>query len=165
MSDIGMMADSGDLLEYTSSYMTMARVWVSGTPKAQPRPKAFARVINGEPTARVYDPGTAEGWKGSIALACRKDGPPFDCPIELEGVFWFPRPKALLRKKDPVGPIPHTKKPDLDNLVKAVKDCMTDLGWWRDDSLVVSSRFLKFYLPKDCAEPGLALWVNTPDGE
>jgi len=47
--------------------MSQIHFFVSGDPKAQPRIRAFA--INGH--ARVYDPGTAEGWKSLIAVAAR----------------------------------------------------------------------------------------------
>ena len=38
-----------------------------------------------------------------------------------------------------------TTKPDLDNLQKLLKDVMTDLGYWTDDSLVVSEITEKFW--------------------
>ena len=44
---------------------------VDGEPKAQPRPKAFARNFGNKWQARVYDPGTAEGWKSLIAIAVK----------------------------------------------------------------------------------------------
>lgn len=37
-------------------------------------------------------------------------------------------------------------KPDTDNLVKLPKDCMTDLGFWKDDSLVASEIIEKFWV-------------------
>ncbi|MGY3766823.1 RusA family crossover junction endodeoxyribonuclease [Vagococcus vulneris] len=36
-------------------------------------------------------------------------------------------------------------KPDTDNLNKLLKDCMTDLGFWKDDQLVASELIQKFY--------------------
>lgn len=38
-----------------------------------------------------------------------------------------------------------TTKPDTDNLQKLLKDCMTDLGFWVDDALVVSEITEKFW--------------------
>ena len=38
-----------------------------------------------------------------------------------------------------------TTKPDTDNLQKALKDCMTKLGYWTDDALVASEVIEKFY--------------------
>ena len=36
-------------------------------------------------------------------------------------------------------------KPDTDNLQKLLKDCMTDLGFWKDDALVASEIIEKFW--------------------
>lgn len=36
-------------------------------------------------------------------------------------------------------------RPDTDNLDKTLKDCMTDLGFWKDDSLVASEIIEKFW--------------------
>ncbi|MCM3413541.1 RusA family crossover junction endodeoxyribonuclease [Metabacillus litoralis] len=36
-------------------------------------------------------------------------------------------------------------KPDLDNLQKLLKDCMTSCGYWEDDALVVSEITEKFW--------------------
>lgn len=38
-----------------------------------------------------------------------------------------------------------TTKPDIDNSQKMLQDCMTDLGYWTDDSLVVSLVAEKFW--------------------
>jgi len=36
-------------------------------------------------------------------------------------------------------------KPDTDNLVKLLKDCMTDCGYWTDDAIVASEIIEKFW--------------------
>lgn len=38
-------------------------------------------------------------------------------------------------------------KPDTDNLIKLFKDCLTRVGFWRDDALVCSEITEKFYGP------------------
>ncbi len=131
-----------------------------GEPKGQPRPRAFYNKKTGR--AAVYDKGTAEGWKGLIALAARNFLPntPIDQPLRVAVTFFFPRPKRLLRKKDPVGNIPHTAKPDGDNLMKAVLDCLTQIGMWRDDSLVCSQFIEKYYVARDQA-PGALIQIFT----
>jgi Holliday junction resolvase RusA-like endonuclease len=63
-----------------------------------------------------------------------------------------------MRKSDPEGQIPHTAKPDSDNALKAVMDCMTQLGMWRDDALVCSTIVEKFYAAKAQA-PGAVIQV------
>lgn len=46
------------------------------------------------------------------------------------------------------GEIAHTKKPDLDNMAKQLKDAMTRAGFWHDDRQVVSLRCSKLYADK-----------------
>lgn len=38
-----------------------------------------------------------------------------------------------------------TSKPDTDNLQKLLKDCMTAVGYWKDDAQVASELAEKFY--------------------
>jgi len=133
-------------------------VWVDGIPKAQPRPRAFARNVGGKAVARVYDAGTAEHWKAQVVAALEPHRPtePLDEPVGIGMGFLLPRPKNRCRKKDPDGEIQCTSKPDCDNLAKAVLDAMTQVGWWRDDSLVVSLHVWKKWHAKDKG-PGMQI--------
>ncbi len=121
---------------------------VVGTPKGQPRARAFARKMGNKFVARVYDAGTAEGWKSLIALAARPHVPatPIDGPVRVDALWLFPRPQRLLKKKSPAERIPHTAKPDRDNLDKASLDCLTTLGFWKDDAQVYGGTLDKFYV-------------------
>lgn len=132
-------------------------VFVEGIPKGQPRPRAFAR--GGK--ARVYDAGTAEGWKSQIALALKDLRPeaPIAAPLLVELIFFLPRPKRLMRRADPDGPIAHTGKPDLDNLVKAVFDAITTIRVWGDDTQVVQLRAEKFYAGR-AGRTGMGLTIR-----
>lgn len=123
----------------TSGQLFSATFTVYGIPKAQPRPRAFARKFGNKYSARVYDAGTAEGWKSLVAVAGRQHCPaqPLTVPIALAIKFYLPRPKRLCRRSDPTGEMPCPTKPDIENLAKAVMDCMTQAGWWVDDSQVV----------------------------
>ena len=38
-----------------------------------------------------------------------------------------------------------TSKPDTDNLVKMLKDVMTELGFWKDDAQVASEVIEKYW--------------------
>lgn len=134
---------------------TVIKFDVVGIPKGQPRPRAFSR--GGK--ARVHDPGTAECWKGAIAVAAQPHLPavPIPGPVAVQIIFDLPRPKRLMRKKDPDGTIEHTSTPDADNLAKAVLDCLTEIGMWRDDSQVYNLQVLKEYHAKD-GKPGA--WIR-----
>jgi Holliday junction resolvase RusA-like endonuclease len=123
--------------------------FAEGTPKGQPRPKAFSR----GGIASVYDPGTAEGWKGEVALAAKEHKPekPLEGPLKLTLNFVIPRPKGHFRtgkraselRED--APIWHTGKPDADNFAKAVMDALTMLSFWKDDSQVAILEVRKGY--------------------
>lgn len=126
------------------------RFFAPGDPKGQPRPRAFARRMGSKVVARVYDAGTAEGWKGSVALAAREvlGGRAFDGPLVVELVFHFRRPKGHLTSRGflkPAAPLHHTAKPDADNAAKAVLDALTQLGAWSDDAQVADLRVRKLY--------------------
>jgi len=121
--------------------MSAIAFFVSGDPKAQPRPRAFAR--GGK--VRMYDPGTAEGWKGLIAAAAKQHRPPAPLtgPVYLTILYLLRRPKSHFHTGKHAGELKPTapdfhagKRFDLDNLSKAVMDCFTQLGFWEDDGQV-----------------------------
>lgn len=60
-------------------------------------------------------------------------------PLELSTTWMFLGEEARYR----------TKKPDTDNLVKLLKDVMTDVGFWKDDSQVVRESIVKLDVPCD----------------
>ena len=124
---------------------------VRGIPKPQPRPRAFAKRIGGKYTARMYDGSSSEAWKSDVIRAGEPHRPevPLDGPLEVSITFFLPRPKRLMRKKDPDGPVWAPGKPDRDNLDKAVLDCLTTDGWWRDDAQVVAGEVRKCYHAKE----------------
>jgi len=127
-----------------------------GEPKGQPRARAFALPSKdgGKPFVRMYDPGTAEGWKSQIAEAARPHAPflPLAGPIRMDAVFVFSRPKSHYgsgKNSDKLkegAPQYHISKPDGDNLCKAVWDCLTTLGFWRDDCQICAGEWIKVYV-------------------
>lgn len=125
---------------------------VPGVPVAQPRQRNRAFIVNGKAVSHNYTPRTdpVQLYKASIRLAAEQAGlppTPWDAPISLHVVFYHPRPKRLMRKRDPDGPIPHIVKPDNDNSIKAVKDALNGI-LWRDDCLIWDESVRKFYHEK-----------------
>lgn len=118
---------------------------VQGEPKAQPRPKAMRRGN----FISIYTPATAKIWKGLVASAAKPFllSEPLDQPLRLDAIFRMPRPKSHYLKSGlrPTAPKFHTAKPDTDNLIKAVMDCLTDVGLWRDDSIICVQSCVKVY--------------------
>jgi Holliday junction resolvase RusA-like endonuclease len=110
-------------------------LFVNGIPKAQPRPRMAAG-------GHAYNPPSADAWKETVRAAFnafRK--PPLTNPVCLRVSFFLPRPKALKGE----AACPHVKKPDVDNLLKAVMDAMTGAGVWKDDALVYVTEAGKWY--------------------
>ena len=116
-----------------------AEFTVRGAAKPQPRGRASAvKCSDGKWRARVHNPGTAEFWKSQVIATAAKHRPliPIAAPVEVELDFFLPRSKKYNRQKDPEGPIPHTTRPDGENLEKAVIDALMHDGWFADDSVV-----------------------------
>lgn len=144
--------------------------WAQGVPKGQPRPRAFARKMGNKVVARVYDAGTAEGWKSCIATAALTHVPkePIGGPVSLDIVLVMPRPKghygtgknATLLKQN--APDWHVGKPDTDNAAKAILDCLTTMRFWRDDAQVVQLNVSKVY--ETNSGPGAAIEIEELTG-
>lgn len=76
---------------------------------------------------------------------------PMEGPVALAVSWGFP----LKWKHYPGEPM--TAKPDTDNLQKLLKDCMTQLGFWKDDAQVFAERVEKFWTDR----PGIGIWVSN----
>ena len=96
----------------------------------------------------MYNPQTAKAWKQKIGLAVLAElagVPMFEGALVVDCVFYMARPKSHFgtgrnaEKLKSSAPKHCTKKPDLDNLVKAVFDSLTDHKVWKDDSYVTGS--------------------------
>lgn len=145
---------------------------VFGEPKGQPRPRAFARRVGNKYVARVFDAGTAEGWKSAVALAAKPFAPaaPISGPVRVDLVFCFARPKSHFKGNNPerelreTAPHRHCSKPDIDNLAKAVLDALTQLGvFWRDDSQVCEIYAEKFYAQRSGCTVGVVEKADAVD--
>lgn len=147
----------------------MIDVFVSGDPKGQPRPRAFARRIGSTFVARVYDASTAEGWKSQIALALKPwQGAAFTTPMRVSMAFAFARPKSHLTRSGVLtksAPHAHVGKPDCDNLAKAALDACTCLRLWRDDSQVVALGVRKSWAGVDGSSGMQLTIVEMSDAE
>jgi Holliday junction resolvase RusA-like endonuclease len=122
--------------------------FVAGTPKATPRVKA-CRFGN---ASRVYTPKTADDWKYCVQQAALKEierkGDFRDVSVKLTMTFFLARPKSHFGKKGMKSTAPEfvTSKPDIDNLIKAIMDALTNARMWHDDAQVSSIECEKRYM-------------------
>lgn len=135
-----------------------------GVPVGQPRGRPVA--FRGK--ARIYDPGTANNWKQTVAAAAEPLLPKRPAALGLRGplslllVFTMPRPKSHFRKNGtlkPGAPKWHETKPDADNLAKAVMDVLSVLGVWYDDDQIADLYVKKIYA-SSLSAAGVFVGVN-----
>ncbi len=124
---------------------------IPGVPVAKKRPRFSTR--GKFPVAYNDQRREESAWRAcaSSALARAKVTMlpiPAGVPVDLKIDFHMPVPKSMSRKKQErsLGS-PHTKKPDADNLVKFVKDCLNGIAW-HDDSQVWQVFARKIYGPE-----------------
>jgi Holliday junction resolvase RusA-like endonuclease len=120
-------------------------LFITGKPIAKKRPR-FAR--RGKFVTTYNDQQTEEGrFILDLREQLRKSEHPFPIPagipITMYITFNMPIPKSMSKKARASNP-KHTVKPDLDNLIKFVKDCCNGI-LWHDDSQVVSITARKQY--------------------
>jgi Holliday junction resolvase RusA-like endonuclease len=99
-----------------------------------------------------------KAWRKAIvqeAIATLPDDwQPIDEPCELIVNFYMPKPASVKRS------LP-TVSPDLDKLIRAVGDSLTDSGIVVDDSRIVRISARKLYA--EGIEPGATILVRTFD--
>lgn len=78
-------------------------------------------------------------------------------PVELHVTFYLERPASISMSKRPFPIVP----PDVDKLVRAIGDGLTDAGVWGDDSQVVLLVASKEYA--DAQEPGALIAIRRLD--
>ena len=90
----------------------------------------------------------------------RPPGAPIMVPIRLSIVWRYPWCKTETKKNIALGVLPCTTRPDCDNLIKGLSDCMSRLRFWGDDSQVYRLDFMKVWT----SDPGIRItmeWVDN----
>jgi Holliday junction resolvase RusA-like endonuclease len=132
---------------------------VPGEPVAKGRPKATT--ING--MARLYTPKKTVNYEAMVALAAQiamRGKPLLEGPVELSFEARFSIPKGWTKKRlaaHAVSPEFVTKKPDLDNLEKALGDGMNGVVFADDSQIAQTGVCRKVY----GAVPGVTVTVRA----
>lgn len=117
----------------------MIQLSIPGNPKSQLRPRLGKK--------GVYNPSKQHKVAAQWSLAIQYSEEPLEEPLEILLEFYFSAPASSSKKKQNQmynGDIPHTKKPDIDNLIKLTLDAMNGIVF-KDDSLVVKISAVKRY--------------------
>lgn len=128
---------------------------VPGEPVAKGRARAFVR--NGH--VAHYTPEKTARYENLVRLAAQQAMAgrlPIEGAVNLTVVAYLGIPVSWSLKKQraaAVGEVFPTKKPDLDNILKAIKDGMNGVAW-RDDAQVV-----QVVASKDYGQPRVEVTV------
>lgn len=127
-----------------------------GEPVGKGRPRVTARRGKGKDSAiyaHAYTPRKTKAFEDAIRFefmsSCCDRMPVYtkDTPLKVEMTFAFSIPKSYSKKKHEecrLGLVQHTKKPDADNVAKAVLDALVGLAM-EDDSQVTVLMMEKIY--------------------
>lgn len=133
-------------------------LWIPLIPKPQGRPRAFVRGRHAgmykDPQSRRYEDNLT-----AVLLSHNPPTAPRGAGVKLSVTFMMPRPQGHYGKqgvKDRYREICHTGRPDLDNLVKALKDSANGV-LWHDDAQISVLHASKVYAD---GEPGTLVEVS-----
>jgi Holliday junction resolvase RusA-like endonuclease len=125
--------------------------FVPGVPVPKGSAKAFVNRHTGKVQVMQDNRDKQKPWASLIGLCASEQGiEPMAGAACLQVCFYMPRPKwhygagRNAGKLRATAPRCHTKKPDLDKLVRCVKDALTGVAW-HDDSQVVEVTAMKLY--------------------
>lgn len=115
--------------------MTPIRFTVPGAPVGKGRPKVSTR---GGKFAQMYTPEKTASYEGMVALAAQQamaGRPLITGPVDVRMMITLPIPASWSKKKQAAalaGQILPTKKPDIDNVEKAIYDGINGVVWTDD---------------------------------
>ncbi len=107
--------------------------WVDGRPAPQGSKTAYVR---GGRAVMVEASKHLPAWRSAVMLAAKQEllrrdtWTHFSDPVRLSVTFYIERPQNPKHKLFPAG------KPDLDHLIRAVGDSLTQAGVVADDALI-----------------------------
>lgn len=108
------------------------------------------RVVRGKPM--FYEKAEVKAVRQLYINALSPNAPkePIVGAVELCVIWCFPKGKKHYDCEYKI------TKPDTDNMLKLFKDCMSQVGFWKDDSQVADEHSIKIYSDT----PGIIVRVN-----
>lgn len=128
----------------------MTQFFMAMRPPTVTAQERAVRVVHGKPV--FYEPPELKDARGKLCanLAKHKPEKPYTGPVRLKVIWCF-----ALSGKHFDGEF-RTTKPDTDNLQKLLKDCMTAVGFWKDDAIVTVEHVEKYWAQM----PGIYICVE-----
>ena len=137
--------------------------WAPAVPIAQPRQRTRVMRIGKRAVAQNYTPADSpvNAFKATVraAFAQSYSGPPLDGPLTASISFLFPRPTAKQWTTKAMPREWHDKKPDVDNLIKAVLDALNGLAF-QDDKQVVQLGMVQKLICAGDETPGVRIVIR-----
>ena len=135
----------------------MIHIVIDGYPVPAARPR-FARTARG---VRTYNPAKVMQYRERLQAAASEQmqgKPLMEGPLAMTVICVMPFTAGMskkLRNRAMMAPLPHTKKPDSDNLLKNFCDALKGIIF-RDDAQLWCIDIRKFYGNK----PRVEIWVE-----
>ena len=131
----------------------------------EPQPQGSAKAFKHRHTGRVMvtsDNARLRPWRDAVCWHARQallGAGPLAGPVKVTVEFRFLRPGGHFGKRGlrPAAPREHVVRPDLDKLLRALLDSLSEAGVWRDDAQVVEARARKRY----DQQPGAAIEIEA----
>ncbi|MDR7869139.1 MAG: RusA family crossover junction endodeoxyribonuclease [Sporomusaceae bacterium] len=118
--------------------MPTIEFFIAIEPPTKTHQQKKARVVKGKPV--FYEPPELADVRQKLTAYLARHVPPerLTGPVQLITKWCYPRGRYGNGEYK-------TTKPDTDNMIKLLKDVMTDLGFWVDDAQVASEVTEKFW--------------------
>ena len=123
---------------------------IAFTVPGEPQGKGRAKIVRIGGFSRMATPQKTVAYEGLVSMAAQQamaGHPPFvgACVVEVLAIFSLPKSATKRQRADAaIGTFRPTKKPDADNVLKAVCDGMNGVVW-NDDVQAVDVRTIKRY--------------------
>jgi len=141
----------------------MITFFVAGVPVPKGSAKAFMNKGMRFPVVVQDNAERQKPWASMIGYTAQRAGAEMMAgPVKVEAHFFMPRLKSHYGsgKKEGVikanAPNFHISKPDLDKLIRCIKDALTGIVW-KDDSQVAEVSASKVYSNL----PGVRIWISA----
>lgn len=127
----------------------MKQLTIDGVPVAKGRPRLGRYGTYTPKKTQEYEEYVKMCWVAKYGGI-----QPSEQSLEVDIVFYLPIPKSVNKKQRAEmldGKIKHTKKPDIDNLIKSVLDALNGIAY-SDDSKIIKVAAEKQYSEKPKTE-------------